>query len=85
MNEWHPDGDQLERFLGDDMPEEEGREVQGHLFACTACEERLFALLPALHQAGEASPPAPRKQNTAVCSSGCSPTAGSRPRNGAPG
>jgi tetratricopeptide (TPR) repeat protein len=52
MNEWHPDGDQLERFLGDEMPEEEGREVQSHLFACTACEERLFALLPALHKAG---------------------------------
>ncbi|HEV7515071.1 MAG TPA: zf-HC2 domain-containing protein, partial [Thermoanaerobaculia bacterium] len=46
MSEWHPDRDQLLRFLADEMPEEESRELQHHLFTCTACEERMITLLP---------------------------------------
>ncbi len=52
MNERHPDREQLERFLGETISEEESHEIQLHLFACRACEERLFALLPALHDGG---------------------------------
>ena len=49
MSEGHPDRDQLERFLGEAISEKESHEIQLHLFTCAACEERLFALLPALH------------------------------------
>jgi tetratricopeptide (TPR) repeat protein len=51
MNDRHPDRDQLERFLGEAISEEESQQIQLHLFTCSACEERLFALLPALHDA----------------------------------
>ncbi|HXO22663.1 MAG TPA: zf-HC2 domain-containing protein, partial [Thermoanaerobaculia bacterium] len=46
MSGWHPDPSQLERFLNDDLPDEESRTLQRHLFACPDCEERLIRLLP---------------------------------------
>src|SRR6202035_3940212 len=46
MSGWRPDPSQLERFLNDDLPDEESRTLQRHLFACPDCEERLIRLLP---------------------------------------
>lgn len=47
MSEWHPDRETLERFLDDELPEEESRILQRHLFTCYGCEESLIRLLPA--------------------------------------
>src|SRR6185369_6822316 len=51
MSEWHPDRDQLLRFLEDEMRGEESRDLQRHLFTCAACEERMIALLPGFREA----------------------------------
>src|SRR5437763_16732056 len=56
MSEWHPDRDQLERFLEDEMRGEESRELQRHLFSCAACEERMIALLPGWTAATSTAP-----------------------------
>jgi tetratricopeptide (TPR) repeat protein len=56
MSEWHPDRDQLERFLEDEMRGEESRELQRHLFSCAACEERMIALLPGWTAVTSATP-----------------------------
>jgi tetratricopeptide (TPR) repeat protein len=57
MSEWHPDRDQLERFLEDEMGGEESRELQRHLFTCAACEERMIALLPGWNAAEPGTTP----------------------------
>lgn len=44
--DWHPDRETLEKFLDDDLSEEEGRSLQRHLFSCAGCEQHLIALLP---------------------------------------
>jgi tetratricopeptide (TPR) repeat protein len=46
MNDRHPDHDTLERFLDDELPEEQCRTLQRHLFTCSGCEQRLVELLP---------------------------------------
>ncbi|HWM94768.1 MAG TPA: tetratricopeptide repeat protein [Thermoanaerobaculia bacterium] len=47
MSDWHPDRVTLERFLEDELPEEQSRTVQRHLFTCSGCEQRLIEFLPA--------------------------------------
>ena len=59
MSAEHPDRDQLLRFLDDGMPEPESRELQRHLFVCSACEERLIALLPGWSSTSGAAPREP--------------------------
>lgn len=46
MNDWHPDRETLEFFLDDELPEEQSRTLQRHLFTCSGCEERLIDILP---------------------------------------
>lgn len=46
MTQWHPDREDLESFLNDELSEEENRALQRHLFTCADCEERMIALLP---------------------------------------
>lgn len=46
MTEWHPDPEEIELFLDDELPTEASRAVQRHLFSCPRCEERMIALLP---------------------------------------
>jgi len=46
MTEWHPDRETLEGFLDDQLPEEQSRTLQRHVFTCSRCEERLIGLLP---------------------------------------
>ena len=46
MTEWHPDRETLERFLDDELPEEQSRTLQRHLFACSGCEKSLVEILP---------------------------------------
>ncbi len=46
MSEWHPDRQDLERFLNDVLSEEDSRALQRHLFTCADCEEQMIALLP---------------------------------------
>jgi tetratricopeptide (TPR) repeat protein len=46
MTEWHPEREALERFLDDELTDEESRTLQRHLLTCSLCEERLIALLP---------------------------------------
>ncbi|HWN41458.1 MAG TPA: tetratricopeptide repeat protein [Thermoanaerobaculia bacterium] len=47
MSEWHPDIETLVRFLDDDLPEEQSRSLQRHLFTCAGCEKSLIRILPA--------------------------------------
>lgn len=47
MTDRHPDGEDLERFLGGELTADASRVLQLHLLLCPACEERLVALLPA--------------------------------------
>src|SRR5215212_8839206 len=47
MTEWHPDRETLEHFLDDQLPEEQSRTLQRHIFTCSRCEERLIGILPA--------------------------------------
>jgi tetratricopeptide (TPR) repeat protein len=47
MTEWHPDRKTLERFLDDDLPEEQSRTLQRHIFTCPGCEQSLIEILPA--------------------------------------
>ena len=47
MIEWHPDRKTLERFLDNELPEEQSRTLQRHIVTCSACEERLIGILPA--------------------------------------
>ncbi|MFP5288187.1 MAG: hypothetical protein ACLGI9_20800, partial [Thermoanaerobaculia bacterium] len=62
MTEWHPDRRTLERFLEDQLPEEQSRTIQRHIFTCAGCEQRLISILPALpgcgNTSGAAAPPA---------------------------
>lgn len=46
MTEWHPDRKMLERFLEDELPEEQSRTLQRHLFTCSGCETSLIQILP---------------------------------------
>ena len=46
MTERHPDLETLERFLDDELPEEQSRALQRHIFTCSGCEERLIGILP---------------------------------------
>jgi tetratricopeptide (TPR) repeat protein len=46
MNDWHPDRETLELFLDDELPEEQSRTLQRHLFTCSGCEARLLDILP---------------------------------------
>ena len=46
MSDWHPDRETLEFFLDDELPEEQSRTLQRHLFTCSGCEERLIGILP---------------------------------------
>jgi len=46
MTEWHPDRKTLERFLEDELPEEQSRTLQRHLFTCSGCETSLVQILP---------------------------------------
>jgi anti-sigma factor RsiW len=46
MTEWHPDRETLEGFLDDQLPEEQSRTLQRHIFTCSRCEERLIGILP---------------------------------------
>jgi len=55
MNDRHPDPETLERFLDDDLPEEEVRSILRHLFVCAACEELVIESLPALPASALAS------------------------------
>lgn len=48
MTEWHPDRRTLERFLEDQLPEEQCRTLQRHIFTCARCEQRLIEILPPL-------------------------------------
>jgi tetratricopeptide (TPR) repeat protein len=43
----HPDGEELERFLGGELTADASRALQRHVLLCPACEDRLVALLPA--------------------------------------
>ncbi|HEX5720438.1 MAG TPA: tetratricopeptide repeat protein [Thermoanaerobaculia bacterium] len=52
MTEWHPDRETLERFLDDELPEEQSRTLQRHIFTCSGCEQNLIEILPALACAG---------------------------------
>lgn len=47
MIEWHPDRETLEHFLDGQLPEEQSRTLQRHVFTCSRCEERLIGILPA--------------------------------------
>jgi len=47
MTEWHPDRETLERFLDDELPEEQSRTLQRHIFTCSGCEQSLIEILPA--------------------------------------
>lgn len=61
MDDRHVDREALEKFLADELTEEDNRALQRHVFTCACCEERLIALLPGLkarrrgrrHAAGE--------------------------------
>ncbi|HET9226532.1 MAG TPA: tetratricopeptide repeat protein [Thermoanaerobaculia bacterium] len=53
MTEWHPDRRMLERFLEDQLPEEQCRTLQRHIFTCAGCEQRLIEILPALPGGGD--------------------------------
>lgn len=55
MIEWHPDRKALERFLDNELPEEQSRTLQRHIFTCSACEERLIGILPGLAWDGDAA------------------------------
>jgi tetratricopeptide (TPR) repeat protein len=46
MEDRHPTLEEIERFLDDDLPPEESRALQRHLFTCPRCEERMIGLLP---------------------------------------
>ncbi len=46
MNDWHPDPETLERFLDDDLSDDESRALQRHLLVCAECEDQLVLLLP---------------------------------------
>lgn len=46
MTEWHPDPEEIELFLDDELPTEASRAIQRHLFSCPRCEERMISLLP---------------------------------------
>lgn len=48
MTEWHPDRETLERFLEDELPEEQSRTLQRHLVTCSGCERSLIEILPVL-------------------------------------
>lgn len=48
MNDWHPDPETLERFLDDDLSDDESRALQRHLLVCAECEDQLLLLLPNL-------------------------------------
>lgn len=46
MDDRHLDREALEKFLSDELTEEESRALQRHVFVCSECEERLIRLLP---------------------------------------
>ncbi|HYH47442.1 MAG TPA: tetratricopeptide repeat protein [Thermoanaerobaculia bacterium] len=46
MTEWHPNREDLERFLNDLLSDADSRALQRHLFTCASCEESMIALLP---------------------------------------
>ncbi|HSK75730.1 MAG TPA: tetratricopeptide repeat protein [Thermoanaerobaculia bacterium] len=46
MDNRHLDREALEKFLSDELAEEESRALQRHVFTCSECEERLVRLLP---------------------------------------
>lgn len=46
MDDRHVDREALEKFLADELTEEDNRALQRHVFTCARCEERLIALLP---------------------------------------
>lgn len=46
MDDRHVDREALEKFLADELTEEDNRALQRHVFTCACCEERLIALLP---------------------------------------
>lgn len=48
MDQRHVDREALEKFLADELSEEDNRALQRHVFTCALCEERLIAVLPAL-------------------------------------
>lgn len=47
MDQPHVDREALEKFLADELSEEDNRALQRHVFTCALCEERLIAALPA--------------------------------------
>jgi tetratricopeptide (TPR) repeat protein len=56
MTGQHPDRAMLDRFLDDDLSEEESRALQRHIFTCEACEASMIRLLPPLSVAGSLLP-----------------------------
>ena len=52
MAEWHADREMIERFLHEDLPEEQSRVLEHHLMTCSDCEELLIEALPARPAAG---------------------------------
>jgi tetratricopeptide (TPR) repeat protein len=48
MSDRHPDRRTLQRFLEDELTDEQDFALQRHVFTCPYCEQRLTALLPVL-------------------------------------
>ncbi|HYN20635.1 MAG TPA: zf-HC2 domain-containing protein, partial [Thermoanaerobaculia bacterium] len=53
MTDWHADRDMIERFLHEELPEEQSRFLERHLMTCSGCEELLIEALPARPAAGQ--------------------------------
>lgn len=47
MTEWHADREMIERFLREELAEEESLTLERHLLTCSECEELLVEALPA--------------------------------------
>src|SRR5215213_4573473 len=58
MDNRHLDREALEKFLSDELAEEESRALQRHVFTCSECEERLVRLLPGTRARRDRRPPA---------------------------
>lgn len=52
MTDWHADREMMERYLREELPEEQSRLLEHHLMTCSGCEERLIEALPARPAAG---------------------------------
>src|SRR5690349_16383241 len=58
MDDRHLDREALEKFLSDELTEEESRALQRHVFTCSECEDRLVRLLPGTRTRRSRRPPA---------------------------